>query len=228
MIKYCVWDVGNTIYNFSLKPLERWFAEKTTDIEKFRHNGGLRNYSFNPYMLGQIDTKEMCVQLCERFDVPYTKEVPAAINRELHRGVGPYFAETKQMMRLMRKKGIENAVFSNAMPLLAGTVSYPELLKPENVFTSYKAGLLKPDPAVYEYVRAYLGARFEEMIMVDDKPKNIEAARALGMYGVIYAPETAERDLMQIINHVGCPVKMTDKDIIRQSIKNVLDTNKQK
>lgn len=75
----------------------------------------------------------------------------------------------------MRQKGIENAVFSNAMPALADTVGYPELLHPENVFVSYKAGLLKPDPAVYEYVRAKLNCRFEEMIMVDDKPKNVEA-----------------------------------------------------
>ena len=186
MIRYCIWDVGKTIYDYSLEPLERWIAARTADPEKFRFGGGLRAYDFDPYMLGKIDTREMCREICERFGVPYTGETPAAVNRELHRGVGRYFAETRRMMAYMRQKGIENAVFSNAMPALADTVGYPELLRPENVFVSYKAGLLKPDPAVYEYVRAKLNCRFEEMIMVDDKPKNVEAARALGMAGVIF------------------------------------------
>ncbi len=201
MIRYCVWDVGKTIYDYSLEPLERWIAARTADPEKFRFGGGLRAYDFDPYMLGKIDTREMCREICERFGVPYTGETPAAVNRELHRGVGRYFAETRRMMAYMRQKGIENAVFSNAMPALADTVGYPELLRPENVFVSYKAGLLKPDPAVYEYVRAKLNCRFEEMIMVDDKPKNVEAARALGMAGVIFRPETAEHELKRIVGY---------------------------
>ena len=201
MIRYCIWDVGKTIYDYSLEPLERWIAARTADPEKLRFGGGLRAYDFDPYMLGKIDTREMCREICERFGVPYTGETPAAVNRELHRGVGRYFAETRRMMAYMRQKGIENAVFSNAMPALADTVGYPELLRPENVFVSYKAGLLKPDPAVYEYVRAKLNCRFEEMIMVDDKPKNVEAARALGMAGVIFRPETAEHELKRIVGY---------------------------
>lgn len=201
MIRYCVWDVGKTIYDYSLEPLERWIATRTADPEKFRSGGGLRAYDFDPYMLGKIDTREMCREICERFGVPYTGETPAAVNRELHRGVGRYFVETRRMMAYMRQKGIENAVFSNAMPALADTVDYPGVLRPENIFTSYEAGVLKPDPAVYEYVRARLGCRFEEMIMVDDKPKNVEAARALGMAGVIFRPETAEHELKRIVGY---------------------------
>lgn len=111
MIRYCVWDVGKTIYDYSLEPLERWIAARTADPEKFRSGGGLRAYDFDPYMLGKIDTREMCREICERFGVPYTGETPAAVNRELHRGVGRYFAETRRMMAYMRQKGIENAVF---------------------------------------------------------------------------------------------------------------------
>ena len=42
MIRYCVWDVGKTIYDYSLEPLERWIAARTADPEKFRSGGGLR------------------------------------------------------------------------------------------------------------------------------------------------------------------------------------------
>lgn len=54
MIRYCVWDVGKTIYDYSLEPLERWIAARTADPEKFRSGGGLRAYDFDPYMLGKL------------------------------------------------------------------------------------------------------------------------------------------------------------------------------
>lgn len=76
MIRYCIWDVGKTIYDYSLEPLERWIAARTADPEKFRSGGGLRAYGFDPYMLGKIDTREMCREICERFGVPYTGETP--------------------------------------------------------------------------------------------------------------------------------------------------------
>lgn len=33
MIRYCIWDVGKTIYDYSLEPLERWIAARTADPE---------------------------------------------------------------------------------------------------------------------------------------------------------------------------------------------------
>lgn len=105
MIRYCVWDVGKTIYDYSLEPLERWIAARTADPEKFRSGGGLRAYDFDPYMLGKIDTREMCREICERFGVPYTGETPAAVNRELHRGGRSLFCRNPQDDGLYAAKG---------------------------------------------------------------------------------------------------------------------------
>lgn len=32
-IKYCVWDIGGVVYDFSLKPLDKWCKEHTTSPE---------------------------------------------------------------------------------------------------------------------------------------------------------------------------------------------------
>ncbi len=199
MIRYCVWDVGKTIYDYSLKPFELWAAAKTSNREKFRSAGGLRTYDFNPYMLGKITIEEMSREICRRCDIAYTDDTPEEVSRELRRGVGRYFPETRKMMVRLQNNGIENAVFSNALPVLAGTVSYDDVLKTENIFTSYQAGVLKPDPAAFEYVRARLGCRFDEMIMVDDKRQNIKSARSLGMHGIVFKAETIEEELEKII-----------------------------
>lgn len=198
-IKCCVWDVGKTIYDFSLLPFEQWLVEQVPDKRKFIAEGGLKSFDFKPYMRGIIDSAEMGRQLCRHFDIEHTPAVLPAINRELHRGIGRYYDETRKMMAYMRDKGIENAVFSNAMPILNDTVDYPDLLKKENIFVSYKTGLLKPEAAVYEHVRAHFGCRFGEMIMVDDKEENIRAAQALGMHGVVFRPETVEENLTAVV-----------------------------
>ncbi len=199
MIKYCVWDVGKTIYNYSLKPFERWLEERVPDREKFRVAGGLRTYDFNPYMLGKITHEEMSREICCRYGIIYTEDTPAEVGRELRRGVGRFFPETRKMMVYLQNRGIENAVFSNALPVLAGTVPYADILKAENIFTSYRAGVLKPDSAAFEYVRARLECQFGEMILVDDKLQNIETARSLGMYGIVFKAATIEEELKRIV-----------------------------
>lgn len=203
MIRYCVWDVGKTIYNYSLKPFERWLEERTSDRGKFRAAGGLRTYDFNPYMLGKIKHEEMSREICRRYDIAYTEDTPAEVGRELRRGVGRFFPETRKMMVCLQNRGIENAVFSNALPALAGTVPYADVLKTENIFTSYRAGVLKPDPSAFEYVRARLNCRFDEMIMVDDKLQNIESARLLGMHGIVFKAATIEEELKRIVAFDG-------------------------
>jgi len=50
-------------------------------------------------------------------------------------------------------------------------------------FSSH-VGLLKPDPAIYEYTLRGLGVQPSEALFVDDRQANVEAARALGMHGI--------------------------------------------
>jgi len=51
---------------------------------------------------------------------------------------------------------------------------------------SYQLRVTKPANAIYHYVLEKLGTRPEETLFVDDRPMNVEAAKALGMQGVIF------------------------------------------
>ncbi len=46
--------------------------------------------------------------------------------------------------------------------------------------------LMKPDPAIYRLVLERLGVQPEEAVFVDDREENVQAARALGIYGIQY------------------------------------------
>ncbi|MDH3501931.1 MAG: HAD family phosphatase [Nitrosopumilus sp.] len=54
----------------------------------------------------------------------------------------------------------------------------------ENKFLSYQIGFSKPDPRIYEYVIEKLPFDSNQMLFVDDKESNIDAAKSSGMNAI--------------------------------------------
>ena len=44
----------------------------------------------------------------------------------------------------------------------------------------------KPDPAIYRLLCSRYGLEPRECVFIDDRPVNVEAARAVGMQGIVY------------------------------------------
>jgi putative hydrolase of the HAD superfamily len=59
---------------------------------------------------------------------------------------------------------------------------------------SYEIGLQKPDMRIYEYLLDTLDLQAEEVIFIDDKIINIEAARKLNIDGIVFESETQLRE----------------------------------
>lgn len=55
------------------------------------------------------------------------------------------------------------------------------------VVLSSDVGIVKPDPAIFNFTSDKLGVVPEECLMVDDLAVNVEAARSVGMQGVVFA-----------------------------------------
>jgi putative hydrolase of the HAD superfamily len=51
----------------------------------------------------------------------------------------------------------------------------------DKCYFSYEMGLTKPDPAIFEALLADAGLEASKCLFLDDGPKNIEAAKALGI-----------------------------------------------
>ena len=63
---------------------------------------------------------------------------------------------------------------------------YAGLMRPfERIFLSYEMGARKPEPACFRQVLDYLGLRPEEVVFIDDVAENVEAARQLGLHGIV-------------------------------------------
>lgn len=65
------------------------------------------------------------------------------------------------------------------------------------VINSARARVAKPDPQAYQLVLDGLGVAASEALFIDDKPRNIGAAEALGIPSILFTDaEALERDLV--------------------------------
>lgn len=66
---------------------------------------------------------------------------------------------------------------------------------------SYKEKLIKPDPAIYKLLLDRYGLVAQECIFLDDTPVNVEAAKQLGIHGIVFGTkEQALAEMEQIIS----------------------------
>lgn len=183
MIKFCIWDVGQVTYKYSLLPLYEWLKEHTLKLEIFEQRKG--RFSFDDYMKGECSFEDMCKDLCLFYGVPYDLEKSLVINELLHKGIGEYIEETRKIREETKAKGIINGVLSNALPCLADALN-DETFDKRYIFTSYQMHLLKPDKRIFERLVEQLDCRPDEICFIDDKLKNVDAARSVGINAYQY------------------------------------------
>lgn len=187
-IKFAIFDVGQTIYYFSLRPLNDLLYHQTTEQKTFMQKHAAFHYDYKPYMKGLISHQEFVRDLCSFCHVPYSADILLQINKALHLGCSAPFKETLQAMQQLNRHGIEIGILSNALPILSDTKI--DIVKPEYAFTSYQLGYLKPDLKIYQEMTRILGCQYNEILFIDDKKQNIEAAKTLGIKGIIYNRDT--------------------------------------
>lgn len=56
----------------------------------------------------------------------------------------------------------------------------------DDIFVSSQIGYAKPDTRAFEYVLSAMNHTPDNSVMIDDSPHNIDAARSLGMRGILF------------------------------------------
>lgn len=95
----------------------------------------------------------------------------------------------------LKQDGILTAILSNIGDTVHESLEreFKWLANFDTLVWSYKLGIAKPEPAIFQYALNQLGTAAEETLFIDDKPVNVEAARALGMQGLAYTTLAALR-----------------------------------
>ena len=95
--------------------------------------------------------------------------------------------DTIALLEELAGEGAALALLSNAPAELARHIEsqpWAELFR--HRFFSADLRLVKPDPEIYLRVCEGLGAAPEDLVFIDDRPENLDAARELGITPILY------------------------------------------
>lgn len=125
----------------------------------------------------------------------YEKEI-----REVYKhleGCAYLFPYTLNLIRFFREKGFQIYFLSNYSEYLykktKETLSFLETFD-GGVF-SFEEKCIKPDKIIYERLLNKYNITPEEAIFFDDREENVKAAEKLGIQGIVFTPETADKIL---------------------------------
>ena len=72
----------------------------------------------------------------------------------------------------------------------------------DTLIISAEIGMMKPQPRIYQLALKQARVEAKEAAFVDDTPKNVEAANALGMHGILFRdPAQVAENLKALLNH---------------------------
>lgn len=102
-------------------------------------------------------------------------------------------------LSLQQRPGVTVAVISNtnAAHVLWLDEHLPELREFDLVMMSNEVGLIKPDPAIFETALELLNVTPQQALFIDDIVENVEAARKLGMAGIVHADWATTRPQLE-------------------------------
>jgi putative hydrolase of the HAD superfamily len=192
MIKAIIFDFGRVIS--AQKPMSLF--------RRYEEDLGLAPGTINPIMfgspawqdtmLGRKTAEEFWHAIGSQLNL-HTPEEIDAFRRRYHADE----ALDKGVVNLIRRlRGRHKlAVLSNSPPGLAQWLDEWEISGLfDVVFCSGDEGVVKPDPAAFQITLERLGVAPEEAVFIDDTPGHVEAARALGLHGIVFTTAEALSD----------------------------------
>jgi putative hydrolase of the HAD superfamily len=146
------------------------------------------------YSVGGLDAAAYWGAVLRAVDVEPTPESLAALDVGLRRSWwGRLDAAVLAIADALRSEGLALALLSNSAPEHEATI--PRFAGRFDVaHFSHRTGRRKPDPGAYTALLEDLGLDASRVLFIDDKLRNVEAARALGLQGHVFRdPATLQR-----------------------------------
>jgi putative hydrolase of the HAD superfamily len=111
-----------------------------------------------------------------------------------------------QWIRDLRTAGFRTGILSNLpRPLGEFLRAAPGFLEHfDQVTFSYELGMVKPEPGIYAHAIAGLGIDPGQTLFLDDRPDNVEGARAVGLHAQIFSC-AAPRKHSKLFESYGLP-----------------------
>ncbi|OLV19073.1 HAD family hydrolase [Deinococcus marmoris] len=147
------------------------------------------------------------LELMERLGLPASDAAAFMAAYPYERFMKPV-PHAREVLQELRARGLKIGVLSNTLPSIARTLEEVGLADLVDVaVATCSVGIHKPDVGAFLHAAGALGLRPQEVLFVDDKVENVEAARALGMQATVIDLQGQDRnaihDLRAVLELVG-------------------------
>ena len=189
-----VFDVGNVLFHWDLALL---FDTVIADSARREHFlGEVLTYEVHTRHDAGEDIDVLVDELLRAWP-DYAEEIAAYRNR-FNESIGGRVAGVHELVLRLADKGVPLFALTNF-----GTFFWDGFYPTEPVFAYFadivvsgREKLAKPDPAIYRLSQNRFGRAAGELLFIDDRADNIEAAKACGWHGHLFTDAASlERDL---------------------------------
>jgi HAD superfamily hydrolase (TIGR01509 family) len=173
MIKAIIFDC------FGVLTTEGWQEFKDTyfsDSSKLKEAYRLNNLADQ----GKLNHEQLLPLIAELAQIPIEQARKEIDDYQANKRLLAYIAENL-------KPNFKIGMLSNVSDdWLTKLFSSSQLLLFDEFALSYKVGFVKPAKEAYEYIADRLNVKTEECVFIDDRGHYVEAAKKLGMKGIVY------------------------------------------
>lgn len=197
MIRNVIFDIGNVLASFRWKELFQDLGFTGKSFDCIAKATVLHPTMWNEFDRSLMSDEEIIARCIERTP-EYEKEIRRLF--ETTAGLVEEYPYSYEWIRGLKEQGYKVYLLSNY-----GKTSYEAardnhrlsfLPLVDGGVISYEVQLVKPEPGIYQALLQKYNLKPEECIFLDDKPENIEAAKALGFHGIVVESRTqAEEEL---------------------------------
>jgi len=179
-----LFDLGGVLLAIDFdRALATWAPHSRLSGEQLRQRFSF-DEPFRQHETGRLDNEGYFAHLRHLLELDCElAQVEAGFNAIL---IGE-IAQTVELLDALRGR-VPCYAISNTNPAHLAEMerAFPQLLRRfEHVFTSHEIGHRKPQPAAFEHVLRTIAVPAPQVLLFDDLPGNIEAARALGLQAVL-------------------------------------------
>lgn len=184
MIKTVIFDIGNVLAGFAWEAFFSSFGYDAQTLERLG-KATVLSPDWNEYDLGCLSDEEILHLFIEN-DPLVEKELRETLAD--FSGLLTRYDYAIPWIEELRERGYQVLYLSNFSEKALRECSAVLDFVPhtDGGIFSCKERLTKPDPAIYRLLLTRYGLLPEECVFLDDTPRNINAAEALGIHGIIF------------------------------------------
>ncbi len=196
-----VFDLGKVLVDFDYAVSAAKFARQSRftpqQVRELLDHSPLL-YRFET---GLLTNQQFYGEVCAACGFSGTMDDFCAIFADIFSEIRPMTA----MQAALRSHGVPTYVFSNTNGIAVAHIrkNFPFFSNFDGYIYSYEHGSMKPDAKIYEVVERVSGRRGEQVVYLDDRAENIDAARLRGWRALLH--KTPD-ETIPALRRLGLPV----------------------